>query len=185
MRPARLTIGAGVALVALTAAAGGAWATAGQEDGDARVRDLQFRVRDLTYRTNSLDNSERVEETPEQTSIVLAADVLFEYGKAELTPAAIARLDDLATQLDDLGPREVTIGGHTDSDGDDASNQALSEQRAAAVETALADRVDGDFTFVVDGFGETQPVAANANDDGSDNPDGRALNRRVEITFPS
>ena len=63
--------------------------------------------------------------------------------------------------------------------------RALSVRRAEAVHAALADRLGSDFTFEVDGFGETQPVAPNTHDDGSDNPEGRALNRRVEITFPS
>jgi outer membrane protein OmpA-like peptidoglycan-associated protein len=156
-----------------------------QEGTEDRVRDLEFRVRDLTYRNNALDNSERVEEAPERTSIILAADVLFEYNEADLTAAANGRLDDLADQLSDLGGREVTIGGHTDSDGEDADNQDLSVRRAEAVHTALADRLGSDFTFQVDGFGESQPVAPNQHEDGSDNPEGRALNRRVEITYPS
>jgi outer membrane protein OmpA-like peptidoglycan-associated protein len=184
MNGRRMTAGVVVAAVAVATAGGGAWARTAQE-GEPRVRELHFRVRDLTYRTNSLDNSERVEETPEQISVTLAADVLFEYGKADLTAAANAKLDDLAGQLSDLGPREVTIEGHTDSDGDDAANQDLSERRAAAVEAALGDRVDSDFTFSVSGKGETEPVAPNEHDDGADNPDGRALNRRVEITFPT
>lgn len=175
----RRRLAALVLLLPLTAAA------VRQEDTDDQVRDLEFRVLDLTYRSNALDNSERVEEAPEQTSITLAADVLFAYDKADLTPDAGGRLDDLADQLSDLGGRQVTIGGHTDSDGEDAYNQDLSVRRAEAVHAALADRLGGDFTFEVDGFGETQPVAPNANEDGSDNPEGRALNRRVEITFPS
>ena len=50
---------------------------------------------------------------------------------------------------------------------------------------ALASRLGGEFTFQVAGYGETQPVAPNNNEDGSDNPAGRALNRRVDIQFPS
>jgi outer membrane protein OmpA-like peptidoglycan-associated protein len=41
------------------------------------------------------------------------------------------------------------------------------------------------FSFDVSGKGESEPVAPNENDDGSDNPDGRALNRRVEIRYPN
>lgn len=184
MRARRLIAGAAVAGLAVAAAGSHAWASAAQE-GDPRVRDLEFRVRDLTYRTNSIDNSERVEETPDQVSVALAADVLFEYGKADLTAAANAKLDDLAEQLSELGPRDVTIEGHTDSDGDDASNLDLSTRRAQAVEAALTDRVESGFTFAVRGKGEAEPVAPNRYEDGSDNPDGRALNRRVEITFPT
>ena len=160
-------------------------ATVLQESTEPRVRDLEFRVRDLTFRSNALDNSERVEEAPEETSVTLAADVLFEYNEAELTPDANDRLVDLAGQLDELGPREVAVAGHTDSDGEDAFNQDLSVRRAQAVEAALAAELGDDFTFTVEGFGETEPVAPNQHEDGSDNPEGRALNRRVEITFPS
>lgn len=156
-----------------------------QEDTSDQVRNLEYRVLDLTYRSNALDNSERVEETPEETSVTLAADVLFDYDEAVLTADADGRLDDLADQLSDLGGRQVTVGGHTDSDGEDAYNQDLSERRAEAVHAALAERLGGDFTFRVEGFGETRPVAPNQHDDGSDNPEGRALNRRVEITFAS
>jgi outer membrane protein OmpA-like peptidoglycan-associated protein len=172
---------------AADAGPGGAGAPASRRQGEPepRVRDIEVRVRDLVYETRSLDNSERVEESPEQTSITLAADVLFEFDRADLTPAANTRLDELAAQLTDLGPREVAIAGHTDDHGDTAYNQTLSEQRAQAVQAALDARLGDDFTFAVTGHGEAQPVAANAHDDGSDNPEGRALNRRVEITFPS
>jgi outer membrane protein OmpA-like peptidoglycan-associated protein len=169
----------------LVAGAPVAGAAPHQADSDENVRELEYRSRELTYRSRALDNSERVEESPEETSIVLAADVLFEFDRADLTPAANARLEELANQLADLGPRQVTIGGHTDSHGDTAYNQDLSERRAESVRAALDQRLDGDFTFEVTGHGETEPVAPNELEDGSDNPEGRALNRRVEITFPS
>lgn len=175
-RPWRRAVVAAVALLG---------AAPQQEDTEARVLDLEYRVLDLTYRSSALDNSERVEETPEQTSVTLSADVLFEFDRADLTDAAGTRLDDLAADLNDLGPREIAIGGHTDSRGDPSYNQDLSVRRARAVETALAARLDGAFTFTVDGYGETEPVAPNETDTGADNPAGRALNRRVEITYPS
>ncbi|HEY8547774.1 MAG TPA: OmpA family protein [Acidimicrobiales bacterium] len=181
----RLVAVGAVAVATATAGTSVAWATVLQEDVESRVRDLQFRVRDLTFRTNALDNSERVEEAPEETSVTLAADVLFEYNEADLTAEAKERLAVLAEQLDELGPREITIGGHTDSDGDEAANQDLSERRAEAVRAELDAELGDGFTFSVAGYGETQPVAPNAHDDGSDNPEGRALNRRVEITFPT
>jgi OOP family OmpA-OmpF porin len=157
----------------------------GQDEVDGRAREIEYRSRQLTYRSRALDNSERVEETPEETSISLAADVLFEYDRADLSADADARLDQLADQLSDLGPRQVTIGGHTDDHGEAAYNQGLSERRAESVRAALDARLDDEFTFEVAGYGEAQPVAPNQNRDGSDNPDGRALNRRVQVTFPS
>jgi OmpA-OmpF porin, OOP family len=150
-----------------------------------RQADGEVRVRDLIYRWHALDGSERVEQGGEETTVTLSEEVLFEFDRADLKPAAASRLDALAGGLGDLGPRTVTITGHTDSRGDPAYNQDLSERRAAAVRSALADRLGGDFTFEASGKGETEPVAPNENEDGSDNPEGRALNRRVEITYPS
>jgi outer membrane protein OmpA-like peptidoglycan-associated protein len=171
-------------LAALVAASATA-ATAQQQPGEPRVRDLEYRVRDLTYRSRALDNSERVEQSAEQTTVTLAADVLFAFDKADLTPAARSRLDELASDLDELGPRTVTITGHTDARGEPAYNLDLSQRRAGAVRDALAGRLGGDFTFEVTGRGEDDPVAPNENADGSDNPEGRALNRRVEIQYPT
>ena len=81
------------------------------------------------------------------------------------------------------GPK-VQIQGHTDSVSDDASNQTLSEQRAKAVTEALTSNgVTASIESV--GYGETRPVAPNENPDGSDNPGGRRLNRRVEVFVPA
>jgi len=147
--------------------------------------EYEARVRDLTFRWRALDNSERVEQGSDQTTVTLSDEVLFEFARADLKPEAASRLDALAAELSDLGPRTVTVTGHTDSHGDTAYNQDLSERRAEAVRGALADRLGGGFTFEASGKGETEPVAPNENQDGSDSPEGRALNRRVEITYSS
>lgn len=112
--------------------------------------------------------------------IRLPSDVLFEFAKADLTPAALQTLDVVKDQLDSAGGT-ITIEGHTDAIGDDASNQLLSEARATSVRTALQDGLGSGFAFDTVGFGESRPVAPNTNPDGTDNPDGRAQNRRVEI----
>jgi OOP family OmpA-OmpF porin len=178
-----------VYVVALVVAAG--WSTGDAEDA-GQTRDLTFRVRDfdaqgkdLEYRWRTLDNSQRVEQDAEQTTVTFAADVLFDFDRADLTTEAQAYIDDLAQDLRDLGPRAVTIGGHTDSVGDPAYNEDLSTRRAEAVRTALEAEVGSGFSFDVAGYGETQPVAPNENQDDSDNPTGRALNRRVEISYPT
>jgi outer membrane protein OmpA-like peptidoglycan-associated protein len=176
-------------LTVATAAAAPAAAQDGRSDREgtaaARVRDLVYRVRDLEYRWRALDNSERVEQAADQTTVTFAADVFFAFDRADLTPEARSRLEELAGDLTDLGPRTVTIGGHTDGHGDTAYNQDLSVRRARAVEAALDAALGDRFAFEVAGHGETQPVAPNETADGSDNPEGRALNRRVVISYPS
>ncbi len=78
----------------------------------------------------------------------------------------------------------VRIEGHTDSKGSDPYNQKLSERRAQAVKTWLTEK-EGlrNAEFAIQGFGAKKPVAPNKKPDGSDDPDGRQKNRRVEIIF--
>jgi len=93
-------------------------------------------------------------------------------------------LSTLATVLNNAKVPAAHIYGHTDSVSDEAFNQKLSEDRANAVSAEL--KKDGvSATLDATGYGETKPVAPNENPDGSDNPAGRALNRRVEIYIPA
>jgi outer membrane protein OmpA-like peptidoglycan-associated protein len=119
--------------------------------------------------------------TPAKTSFRLPSDVLFAFGSATLSPGADGAIDSLAKQITATSGT-VTIGGYTDAIGSDADNQKLSEARAAAVQQAIAAKLGPDFTYQTVGFGETHPVAPNTKPDGSDNPEGRAQNRRVELT---
>ena len=118
------------------------------------------------------------------TVITLQDGVLFDFGKYDLRPEAKATLAKLATVLNQAKVPAAQINGHTDSIGDDAFNQDLSEKRASAVATQLkADGVSANLQ--THGYGKTQPVADNTNADGSDNPAGRQANRRVEIYIPA
>ena len=118
------------------------------------------------------------------TVITLEDSVLFDLGSSDLRPEASTTLTNLATVLKDSKAPKVQVQGHTDSISDDASNQTLSEQRAKAVTDALtSDGVTASIESI--GYGETRPIAPNENSDGSDNPAGRRLNRRVEIFVPT
>ncbi|MDU5759208.1 MAG: OmpA family protein, partial [Actinomyces sp.] len=118
------------------------------------------------------------------TTITLEDGVLFDFGKSDIRPEAAATLKKLAEVLTNAKVPAAHVYGHTDSIGDDASNQTLSEERAASVVNEL--KKDG-VTTTLDsqGFGESKPVAPNTNSDGSDNPAGRQANRRVEIFIPA
>ncbi|MGC9807221.1 OmpA family protein [Schaalia odontolytica] len=118
------------------------------------------------------------------TLITLEDGILFDFGKSDIRPDAAQTLSTLATVLNDAKVPSAHIYGHTDSVSDEAFNQKLSEDRANAVSTQL--KKEGvSATLDATGYGETKPVAPNENPDGSDNPAGRALNRRVEIYIPA
>ena len=114
--------------------------------------------------------------------IALDADVLFDFDKAELKPAALDRLAQVAGVLKKMGKSPVAVEGHTDAKGKDDYNQKLSERRAAAVRDWLV-KPGGvaPGRLSAKGFGPTRPVAPNARPDGADDPEGRQKNRRVEI----
>ena len=118
------------------------------------------------------------------TLITLEDSILFDFGKSDIRPDAAHTLSKLATVLNDAKVPTAHIYGHTDSVSDEAFNQQLSEDRANAVSAELKkDRISA--TLDATGYGETKPIAPNENPDGSDNPAGRALNRRVEIFIPA
>ena len=118
------------------------------------------------------------------TLITLEDGVLFDFGKSDIRPDAAQTLKSLAGVLNNAKVPAAHIYGHTDSVSDEAFNQQLSEARANAVKNDLAK--DGVTTTMdATGYGESKPVAPNENADGSDNPAGRALNRRVEIFIPA
>jgi len=121
--------------------------------------------------------------TAQEIAIELAADVLFDFDKADLRPEAAGELGKVAQVLVAHPGAPVSIEGHTDAKGDDAYNQRLSERRAASVKAWLVANGGADAaTITTRGRGETEPVAPNAKPDGSDDPEGRQRNRRVEIT---
>ena len=118
------------------------------------------------------------------TVITLEDSILFDFGESDIRPDAAHTLSKLATVLNDAKVPAAHIYGHTDSVSDEAFNQKLSEDRANAVSAEL--KKDGaSATLDATGYGETKPIAPNENPDGSDNPAGRALNRRVEIFIPA
>ena len=101
--------------------------------------------------------------------------VEFESGKAALTPAGRAILDEMATAMLKLKERKIEIIGHTDNLGLPATNLGLSQARAEAVKAYLSTHgIKGDL-LTASGQGADRPVASN------DTSDGRARNRRIEF----
>lgn len=180
-RARRAVLMATVLLVSAAPVAGAAVAPSAVED---RVRDVvrEERVRDVVRRVASISGDIRTSEAPGTVQVDLSADVLFAFDSAALSPDASARISEVASRVGAEASGPVAVVGHTDSLGDDAYNQSLSEQRAAAVTAAL--QAAAPSTYQAAGRGESEPVAPNEVD-GQDNPAGRQLNRRVTITFPT
>jgi OOP family OmpA-OmpF porin len=110
--------------------------------------------------------------------IELLEKVQFEVGAAVLLPASERLLDQVAVVLFDHPEiLKLRIEGHTDSQGSNASNQKLSQQRAEAVRAYLEKAGVEPPRLLAKGFGETKPIADNRT------PEGREQNRRVELVI--
>lgn len=102
--------------------------------------------------------------------------ILFDVNSANIKPESYGVLKDIANVLTENGTVKVKIIGHTDSDGDDGSNLALSKKRSEAVKEALSKDFAIDKTRLeTDGKGESEPATPNTTSEG------KANNRRVEF----
>lgn len=118
-----------------------------------------------------------VEPQSEVITLSDQGEVLFAFDSAQLTPAAQEQLVGLMDKLKNADVLSIKVVGHTDSQGTDAYNQALSERRASSVAAFLLEQGLAPDKLTSQGMGESQPVADNASEEG------RAKNRRVELVI--
>jgi len=148
-------------------------------DGLCRCRCRLQRLRGLEATgLTVIDNGETIS--------IVVPDVFFDFGSARLSADARSAIGEAAELLRDseYESYQISIEGHTDSKGSERYNTRLSRERADAVEKELLfSSINNARIIAVVGHGESNPVAKNSNSDGSDNPDGRARNRRVEIVL--
>lgn len=118
-----------------------------------------------------------VQVTRDGNNILLNMDraVTFDTGRAEVRPANYETLNALALVFKEYDKTVIDVMGHTDSDGSQAYNQDLSEQRARAVARYLASQNVNPARLLAVGYGESYPIASNAT------ASGKQENRRVEI----
>lgn len=109
--------------------------------------------------------------------LTLPQDILFDSGSSQLRSASRDAIGKIVQITEFYGGDPMTVIGHTDSDGDDASNQQLSEQRASSVVDALIAAGADASQISAEGRGESEPV------DSNDTDAGKQANRRVEIFF--
>jgi outer membrane protein OmpA-like peptidoglycan-associated protein len=124
------------------------------------------------------------ETTIEGIKFNLSDNILFEFDKYHVRAAAKPTLEKVNQVLTHFKDARVLIHGHTDSKGTDEYNTELSQKRAAAVKYYFVNNFQAEPTRIqTQGLGKSQPIAPNTNPDGSDNPQGREKNRRVEFTI--
>lgn len=107
----------------------------------------------------------------------MPGNITFRTDSSDLNPNFFDVLDAVSTVVEEYEKTLVVVSGHTDSTGGDTYNQQLSERRAASVGQYLRKEGVSMDRMVIIGYGETQPVASN------ETPEGRAQNRRVELTL--
>jgi outer membrane protein OmpA-like peptidoglycan-associated protein len=158
----------------------------------AETRDLAFTTKDLVFEVEDLGGGVQslegavseleVKESETEIRIELAADVLFDFDSADLRAEAEQALRNVADIIRAHEGADVRVEGHTDAKGSDSYNQKLSKRRAESVrDWLMATEGLRDTDFEITGFGESKPAAVNEKPDGSDDPEGRQKNRRVEI----
>jgi OOP family OmpA-OmpF porin len=166
---------------------------------EARLDSVEIELADVARREAALsaelakreDQERRLREVraifdPDEAEVLVTDDrvtvrlagLSFPSGSAELGPDDAPLLTKLERVVRDFPGSRITVEGHTDNVGDDATNQALSQRRAIAVRDYLltgvamsADRI----TAI--GYGKTRPIAPN------DTAEGRRRNRRIDVTI--
>jgi len=129
----------------------------------------------LDRQAEELAQVAETQRTQEGILVKLKNDLLFETGSAVPKPQAIQEVSELGSILSKYKQDKIRIEGHTDSTGSQAINEGLSLRRAKAIKNLLAAQGVSETQVVIAGMGPTRPIAKN------DTPQGRAMNRRVEL----
>lgn len=117
----------------------------------------------------------RVQRNGEVITLILPGALSFDVNSAQLSALGRDALGSIGRVLGDYKLTLIALQGHTDASGDAAGNLRLSEQRALSVSRELLTRGIAADRMVVTGFGASRPLV------GNDTPEGREINRRVEI----
>ena len=145
--------------------------------------DIHFN-KQIHVSTKGLDESSRKEKTIMLSAIpkdeIIIPNIYYPFDKAYLTPEAKTAIDTSIYELLIENPTLIVeIGSHTDSKGTEKYNQHLSQKRAQSVVNYLVEKGVNKKRLAAKGYGESKPIKPNILADGSDNPKGRARNRRT------
>lgn len=129
----------------------------------------------LDKQANELAEVAETERTKEGLLVKLKNDLLFDTGSAIPKEEAIQKVSELGNILSKYKNDKIRVEGYTDSTGSRSFNEALSLRRAETVKNILETQGVPSKRVAISGFGPTKPIANN------DTPEGRAINRRVEL----
>ncbi len=118
-----------------------------------------------------------------ETVIRLQGSILFAFDDDQPLPDSLPIIRRIAKLLIDEQPTQVRIEGHTDSWGTPQYNDDLSRRRAKTIAQQLVAAGVTESVMEIYGYGESRPIAAELNTDGSNNAEGRQRNRRVEFIY--
>ena len=176
--------GAGIAIGAASGALGGALIGSQIDRQDRRLDEQDKRI---AQQGAIIEENRRLLEQlrskgidvrdSERGVVVNLPDVLFEFGKSNLTPSAQATVGEIANVLQSAESRMISVEGHTDSLGTIEYNYRLSEARARSVAESLSQHGVPARRIRTKALGETDPIASNRSDSG------RRRNRRVEVVI--
>jgi outer membrane protein OmpA-like peptidoglycan-associated protein len=137
---------------------------------------------DIPEDANYFQINKAIELEPIQIgSKIVLNNIFFDFDKATLRDISKTELEKLTKLMEINSKISVEISGHTDAKGNEDYNLKLSQDRAQAVVNYLINRGIDKNRMIAKGYGKSKPIADNYNADGSENPEGMQLNRRVEL----
>jgi outer membrane protein OmpA-like peptidoglycan-associated protein len=138
--------------------------------------------REISKKTNYYEIYKAIQLPPITVgSKIVLNNIFFDFDKATLRQTSNVELKNILRFLNKYPKVVIEISGYTDSKGTPEYNLKLSDERASAVVNFLINKGVSKERMIAKGYGESSPVALNEHTDGSDSPDGRQLNRRVEL----
>jgi outer membrane protein OmpA-like peptidoglycan-associated protein len=150
------------------------------QDFNRKEKTLEFNTFNITRSDTLVLDALIVNTIPNEPIIV--KNVYYEFAMSNLTAEAKRTIDKTIFNIMKNYPTIVIeISSHTDSVSSDEFNMRLSQDRAQSVVDYLISKGIDRERLVPKGYGESQPIAPNSHPDGTDNPEGRAMNRRTEF----
>ena len=150
-----------------------------EENNVAQVSDSLTKIKE---RELSQELVTAITETKEDENVVFRS-IFFDFNSADIESDARRMLDHLCIIMKNLPELKLEFVGSTDAKGSDNYNLKLSERRAKSAKNYLIVKGIKSDRITIKGLGKQNFIAVNSNPDGSDNPDGRKYNRRVDINI--